>query len=247
VIGDEEHRDIVSNIPISIYTQRMVEGAFGITPAQSTNPFARNSAFTNEVHDPIKLHSEADDGGKVFAYTGANAHMAGRELQELLLNDIQTFLSEAKHPAIVLDAVSTHVGGDTTSELNVGRVLRALKVPMPNRKISAVAHMLAGMQAQDFASLLLAPPRSLSASSSSSGANSNGAASQTASSGDDAFMYRATILAHKAREAEDVTFKVPKSVSMQRLQFPADVPVVKAILRKRGITATRVLSLQNET
>lgn len=53
--------EVASAVPVSIYTQRRAESAFPGTSAASTNPFARNSGFTNDITDSAKQHATAID------------------------------------------------------------------------------------------------------------------------------------------------------------------------------------------
>ena len=54
-------RALEEDTPISLYTQRRGEAVYSGTSAQSTNPFARNSHFTNDIRDGRELHATAID------------------------------------------------------------------------------------------------------------------------------------------------------------------------------------------
>eukprot|EP00941_MAST-03F_sp_MAST-3F-sp1_P000172 g172.t1 len=51
-----------SDMPVSIYTQRMNEGMFHKTGTTSKRaPFNKNTSFTNDIQDPTKRHAEGVD------------------------------------------------------------------------------------------------------------------------------------------------------------------------------------------
>ena len=90
-------KPVESDTPVTLYTQRRGESVYSGTAAQSTNPFARNSQFTNDIRDGRIAHATAiDDISKVpHGIKPAATTAIGAELSiELALGRFKARLAE---------------------------------------------------------------------------------------------------------------------------------------------------------
>lgn len=244
--GEDEDEDGAMDLehPVTIYTQRLVEGAFFVTPSTSHNPFSRNTGFSNDVEDGTKYHLDGDDSPaaapraiKQGAAGAVREHAGAHMVQQALLKQLQVALAEtAKTPHAIQAVVSRHVTGDALSLQQVEGVLRELSGPLNHRQEHAVARYLAGSSPEALLHALLAAPElEPAALAPSAGRGRLGAA--------DAHHYVVTVVLQRCPNQEQLDFSVPKSLSRAPLVLPQDAPVVKAILRKQGIVVNRVLKL----
>jgi hypothetical protein len=222
--------------PITIWSQRLVEGAVTCSPAHaSANPFGRNTAFSVPVTDPIKPKCERFDEGYLGTVTGsAAAHLTQREL----LATAQTYLAAQHNPGAVAEAVrgAWPVGYDVADVKLAAKILKQLNLPLTVPKQYALAQYLAGSTANGIASQLLSEP----ACEPQQQQEQQQRRRQPEDA--DAEYYCATI-ANRKGVHEQVSFYVPRALSNRRLTLPEDTAVVKAIVRKQGKVAAQVLSL----
>lgn len=95
--GQREARDAavlaqMQNVPVSIYSHGLHTGAglnFAVSSTAGENPFAKFTAFTNDIRDERKVHGEASDPGQDCATSmGPNIH------QRSALARIRAFVGE---------------------------------------------------------------------------------------------------------------------------------------------------------
>jgi hypothetical protein len=222
------------DMPITIWSQRLVEGAVTCSPAYaSANPFGRNTAFSVPATDPIKPKCETFSDGYLGTVTGsAAAHLTQREL----LATAQAYLAAQHNPSAVADAVrgAWPAGYDVADVKLAAKILKQLNLPLTVPKQYALAQYLAGSTANGFASQLLRGP--------ASEPQQRQQQQQQQPEDADAEYYCATI-ANRKGVREQVSFYVPRALSNRRLALPEDTAVVKAIVRKQGKAAAQVLSL----
>mmetsp|Transcript_131584 Transcript_131584/g.319759 ORF Transcript_131584/g.319759 Transcript_131584/m.319759 type:complete len:516 (+) Transcript_131584:166-1713(+) len=83
--------DYLGQAPVTLYSQRLGEGAFPASAATGSNPFARSSAFTADITDATQKHAEcADDitgiprGSKKAMVAAAGAELSARDVADLV-------------------------------------------------------------------------------------------------------------------------------------------------------------------
>ena len=137
-------RALEEDTPISLYTQRRGEAVYSGTSAQSTNPFARNSHFTNDIRDGRELHATAiDDITKVpHGIRKAATTSIGSELSiELALARFKARLAHCeglngvRSLRGVLEKYDTSGDGHLSAE-EFGAALRDLRVNVSPREVA---------------------------------------------------------------------------------------------------------------
>lgn len=236
----ESHASLDFACPISVYTQRLVEGSFFVTPVTNSNPFARNTGFSNEVHAADKYHLNAEDGNdhslKMIIGRSTKAANGAHLVQRQLLKRVQDYLhTSVISPNRVHEIVAAHVSSHRVTETQVCLILRKLNVPLTDRECLSLADFCLGQYPDELVCALLGQQ--------DDSTNSTRGPESPHLSSKDATFYKAIVVRAKSPTQEAVEFGVPRKLLAQPLSFPQDIPVVKAILRKQGIVAARVLSL----
>ncbi len=147
------------DMPITVYSQRLAEGAFPASEAATAaRPFARSSAFTADMNDPTKAHADAVDkpdwsrqlGSSMAVAPGAGlaiGEVLGR-LRATLAQRFGTLASGIDALADAMDTASQVAAGRTgahssTVGLNVLRdALKRIHCSLPERDLVAVFKFL---------------------------------------------------------------------------------------------------------
>lgn len=147
------------DMPITVYSQRLAEGAFpGTEAATAARPFARSSAFTADMNDPTKGHADAVDkpdwtrqlGSSMAVAPGAGLAL-GEVLSRLRTRLAQRFgsldsglqaLADAMDTAAQIAAGRSGAGGDTVGLSVLRDALKRIHCSLPERDLLAVFRFL---------------------------------------------------------------------------------------------------------
>jgi len=234
---------IDTEMPVSIYTQRLIEGAFFVTPSTSKNPFARNTGFSNSVQDATKFHLDCDDGAADLDVKGAQASSIrafneSQPLQRQLVGEIQDFIADTRNLGS-LDAARCYIDEVGITELTQAQVRKVIKlttIPLNEREVNVISLYFEGESPEYVLSVLGEKKAELDRIEEEC----------SRVKAPDAFYYKAVVVTAQHHEQQEVEFAVPFKASKQRLLLPHDTPVIKSILRKRNIIASRVLALEHK-